>query len=70
MSLDHFVWVWASTVRMYSGSCERVEAELRHCKQETAGKRFCPPFVGLAHSQGCCVLSGYLPELELVAGCD
>jgi hypothetical protein len=34
------------------------------------GQRFCPPFVGLAHGQGCCVLSGYLPELELVVGCD
>jgi hypothetical protein len=55
---------------MNSGSCERVEAELRQCKQETAGKRFCPPFVGLAYSQGYYVLSGYLPELEVVAGCD
>src|SRR5216684_1407561 len=60
-------WAWSECIR---GAGIRVETELRHGKLETAGKRFCPPFVGLAHGQGCCVLSGYLPELEVVAGWD
>jgi len=34
-----------------------------------SGQKTLPALVGLAYGQGC-VFSGYLPELDVEAGCD